>query len=101
VRDRALSMLTSPMGTAACETEPATNESRLGAPISSTLPHAWHSPHRPTHLVDVQPHSLQRKGSLAGALAMIDYFCAPIVAGWMMKSGSSRFLFSLANAAIA
>jgi hypothetical protein len=27
---------------------------------SATEPHAWHSPHRPTHLAEVQPHSEQR-----------------------------------------
>ncbi len=30
------------------------------APASSTVPQAWHSPHRPTHFADVQPHSRQR-----------------------------------------
>ena len=30
------------------------------APISLTVPQAWHSPHRPTHLIVVQPHSEQR-----------------------------------------
>ena len=32
----------------------------VGAETSSTVPHAWHSPHRPTHLPTVQPHSAQR-----------------------------------------
>ena len=27
---------------------------------STTVPHAWHSPQRPTHLTAVQPHSVQR-----------------------------------------
>src|SRR5699024_2515156 len=30
-------------------------------PASSTVPHAWHWPQRPTHFPVVQPHSLQRK----------------------------------------
>src|SRR4051794_41494349 len=30
-----------------------------GAPSSRTLPHTWHSPHRPTHFAVVHPHSLQ------------------------------------------
>ena len=35
---------------------------RAGAsPTSATLPHAWHSPQRPTHLSAVHPHSEQRK----------------------------------------
>ena len=29
-------------------------------PASSTVPHAWHSPQRPTHFTVVQPHSVQR-----------------------------------------
>ena len=32
----------------------------VGAAISSTVPQAWHSPQRPTHLAAVQPHSVQR-----------------------------------------
>ena len=34
-----------------------------GAPpvTSSMVFHCWHSPHWPTHLLVVQPHSLQRK----------------------------------------
>src|SRR5690606_12451321 len=35
------------------------------APTSSTVPHAWHSPHRPTHLTVVQPHSAHRYAGLA------------------------------------
>ena len=30
------------------------------APTSSTLPQAWHSPQRPTHLPVSHPHSVQR-----------------------------------------
>src|SRR4029078_12501770 len=33
----------------------------VGADASATDPHAWHSPHRPTHLEVSQPHSLHRK----------------------------------------
>ena len=34
---------------------------RVGAVAASTTdPHAWHSPHRPTHLTVSHPHSLQR-----------------------------------------
>jgi hypothetical protein len=36
----------------------------LGAPTCSTVPQAWHSPHRPTHLPAVQPHSVQRKAGV-------------------------------------
>ena len=50
--------------------DPATKESFFGAAISSTVPHAWLSPQRPTHFVALQPHSTQRKGSFAGALAI-------------------------------
>src|SRR5215213_9094411 len=34
------------------------SEAILGAPVSTTLPHAWHSPHRPTQRLVVQPHSV-------------------------------------------
>ena len=36
-----------------------------GPVSSSTEPHAWHSPQRPTHLVAVQPHSVQRNAGRA------------------------------------
>ena len=32
----------------------------VGTPTSTTEPHAWHSPHRPTHFTVVHPHSAQR-----------------------------------------
>ena len=66
----ALAKSTSPIGFAGVVNDPATSESFLGAAISSTLPHAWHSPHLPTHFVALQPHSTQRNGSFAGAFAM-------------------------------
>ena len=31
-----------------------------GSTASWTVPQAWHSPHRPAHLADCQPHSVQR-----------------------------------------
>ena len=38
---------------------------------SWTVPQAWHSPHRPAHLADCQPHSVQRKPDVpADDLAM-------------------------------
>jgi len=70
LRAFALAKSTSPIGFAVEVVAPATNESFFGAAISSTVPHAWHSPHLPTHLVALQPHSTHRKGSFAGALAM-------------------------------
>ena len=63
----AFSKLTSPIGSAGEVTFPATSESFFGAATSSTTPHAWHSPHLPTHFVVLHPHSEQRKGSLVGA----------------------------------
>ena len=30
------------------------------APTSTTVPHAWHSPQRPTHFAAVHPHSVHR-----------------------------------------
>ncbi len=56
---------TSPIGNALVVTFPGTSESFFGAAISSTAPHAWHSPQRPTHFCDVQPHSVQRNGSFS------------------------------------
>ena len=56
---------TSPIGVAECVTRPATSDSFLGAAISSTLPQAWHSPQRPTHFCEVQPHSAHLKGSFS------------------------------------
>src|SRR4051794_2327335 len=42
-------------------------------PVSSTVPHAWHSPQRPTHLTVVQPHSAHL---YAGALEAREVFVA-------------------------
>ena len=39
-----------------------------GEAASTTDPHAWHSPQRPTHLEVSQPHSVQRWAG--GALAV-------------------------------
>jgi hypothetical protein len=32
----------------------------VSAAASTTVPHSWHSPHRPAHFAVVQPHSVQR-----------------------------------------
>ena len=40
-----------------------------GADPSVTLPHAWHSPQRPTHLAVVQPHSVHWYDSVLAATA--------------------------------
>ena len=78
---------TSPIGVALCVTAPGTSDKRFGALISSTVPHAWHSPQRPTHLFALHPHSVQRNGSFstfAMALSLeasADYLPAAIVAG--------------------
>ena len=86
-RARADERSTSPIGVAAWVTRPATSDSFLGAAISSTLPQAWHSPQRPTHFCEVQPHSAQRNGSfstLAISLSLeegADYFPAATDAG--------------------
>ncbi|CAB5013821.1 unannotated protein [freshwater metagenome] len=65
--DRAIALVrsTSPIGVARWLTAPGTSESLFGADISSTLPHTWHSPQRPTHLFVVHPHSTQRNGSFS------------------------------------
>ena len=59
VRERESSTGTWPIGTAALLTGPAAVRP-CGCPASATLPQAWHSPQRPTHLAVSQPHSAQR-----------------------------------------
>ena len=68
-RARAAERSTSPMGVALFVTDPGTKDNFFGAAISSTEPQAWHSPQRPTHFCELQPHSEQRKGSFS-TLAM-------------------------------
>ncbi len=53
-------MSTWPMRTAGVATEAAATVRAAAAPTSPTVPQAWHSPQRPTHLRDVHPHSAQR-----------------------------------------
>jgi len=55
------------MGWAEAVTGPACGV-RLLAPASLTLPQAWHSPQRPTHLGARHPHSEHRKAALAALL---------------------------------
>jgi hypothetical protein len=38
-------------------------------PSSVTVPHAWHSPHRPAHFAVAHPHSVQRS---AGRPALVE-----------------------------
>jgi hypothetical protein len=59
-RARAASTSTSPIGSAGAVTGPADTVRSSGGPASPTLPHAWHSGHRPTHLASCRPHSAQR-----------------------------------------
>ena len=54
---------TSPMGMAGRSTVLAVVRAET-APTSETLPHAWHSPHRPTHFAVCQPHSEHRNVAL-------------------------------------
>jgi hypothetical protein len=57
--ERAGSTCTWLMGTAGLDTGAAwVRPVRAGA-ATSTVPHAWHSPQRPTHLLVVHPHSAQ------------------------------------------
>src|SRR5690606_37032160 len=50
------------MGTAGLDTgAAAVRPVRELPPATSTVPHDWHSPHRPTHLPVVQPRSVQAK----------------------------------------
>jgi hypothetical protein len=52
------------MGTAGRSTAPAAVVRTATAPTSETLPHAWHSPQRPTHLGACHPHSEQRNAAV-------------------------------------
>src|SRR3954469_7813765 len=56
----ASSTSTSAIGVAAALTGPAVVVRTGTSPTSSTVPQAWHSPHRPTHLEVTQPHPPQR-----------------------------------------
>src|SRR5690606_32573030 len=70
-RARATSAFTCPIGTAGAVTAPgATICTPARAPSSSTVPHAWHSPQRPTHLVVRHPHSAHRYPVRCAALLM-------------------------------
>ena len=69
VRERESSTDTWEIGTAGVLTGPAAVRPWTTA-ASATLPHAWHSPQRPTHLPVSQPHSEQRKLGRALALLM-------------------------------
>ena len=57
---RAVATSTSPMRTAGLRARTAAVVRARTAPTSSTVPQAWHSPQRPTHLGEVQPQSVQR-----------------------------------------
>ena len=48
------------MGTAALVTGPGSARVVRAAAASATEPQAWHSPQRPTHFAEVQPHSEHR-----------------------------------------
>ena len=56
--ERAPSIATSVIGRAGAATGPAVvRPDGREPPATSTVPQAWHSPQRPTHLAVVQPHS--------------------------------------------
>ncbi len=62
-RARAASASIAAIGRAGQVTGPDRTVCKRGGPappICSTVPHAWHSPHRPAHLADCQPHSPHR-----------------------------------------
>src|SRR5215213_8204339 len=46
------------------------SEASFGMPVSTTLPHAWHSPHLPTQRLVVQPHSVHLSERRLAVLAM-------------------------------
>jgi hypothetical protein len=51
--------LTLPIGTALLAGTDDEIWLSFGAACSTTLPHVWHSPQRPTQRLDLQPHSVQ------------------------------------------
>jgi hypothetical protein len=61
-----------PIGIAGDDTGPAVILAALGAPTSATVPHAWHSPHRPIQRAVVHPHSLHANGDFPAALDLVD-----------------------------
>src|SRR5690625_1646932 len=70
-RARAVSTSTSAIGWAATTGRAAAAVRTVVAPASATVPQAWHSPQRPTHLAVVQPHSEQRKLGRAVLVALM------------------------------
>src|SRR5690606_10356019 len=62
--------VTCAIGTAGLETGAAeVRPLRAPLPTASTVPQAWHSPQRPTHLLVVHPHSVQAKaGAVLGGM---------------------------------
>ncbi|GMA30326.1 hypothetical protein GCM10025875_03180 [Litorihabitans aurantiacus] len=42
-----------------------------GPPASTTVPHAWHSAHRPTHFAARQPHSLHSHAARGDRVALV------------------------------
>ena len=60
VRNADSSTDTCPIGTAGVVTGVAVVRPAGRAAASATEPHAWHSPHRPTHFAVSHPHSEQR-----------------------------------------
>src|SRR6476660_8903926 len=56
-RDSASLAETLAIGIAGDVTGPSVIRAAFGAPISATVPQAWHSPHRPIQRAEVQPHS--------------------------------------------
>ncbi len=57
---RAEAMSTSPIRMAGVRLTDVAVVRARAAPTSSTVPQAWHSPQRPTHLGEVHPQSVQR-----------------------------------------
>ncbi|GAA1448556.1 hypothetical protein GCM10009602_40170 [Nocardiopsis tropica] len=75
------------MGRAREVTGAAATDVAAGAPASSTVPQAWHSPQRPTHLRVLHPHSAHRNVVFA-AFAMVATLAA---AGDRPRRGRSGF----------
>ena len=61
----------------------------VGAPVSATVPQAWHSPQRPTHFAVVHPHSPQRKPGVRRVVVLVA-MARPYGAGATSLRGAGR-----------
>ena len=61
---------------------------RVTAPASATVPHAWHSPQRPTHFAVCHPHSEQRYAAAPRVVRRVVEAMAPTLGSGADTSGT-------------